>query len=563
MKESVNTMIQDIPLKSDISSWMFYVLILLAVSIPLSEFGMSSAQFLLLGLWIFEGADYQTPRVHGHSTIRHFLGIIGDNLLGKFRMIYNNKVLLIILSFYVLHLVGLLYSTDTTYALKDLRIKLPLLSLPILLATSTKLDFKKFKILLIFFCLAVIAGTLVSMYVKLYTNISDPRQMSIFISHIRFSLLISLSIFILLYFLVSNTYKSFTIKALLFIAVCWLIVFLFILKSLTGIIITGLTILLLATIVILQYKKYTSALVVALVIFSLGSWYYVNDIFKDITHAREVNFSNLDKSTALGNPYRHDTISYGIESGSHVGIYLSVPELRDAWNKRSNLDYDGLDYRDQQLSYTLIRYLHSKGYRKDAAGINQLTSSEIRDIENGVANAHYLKSFDVRSQVEQVLYGYRTYMNHDNPNASSFIQRIEYWKTSLYLIKQKPLAGIGTGDLKNAFAKAYEDTNSKLEPMYRNRSHNQFFAIAIAFGLIGLFIFIVSLVWPPLLLGKFSNYFYLVFFIIAVISMLTEDTLETQAGVTFFAFFNSLLLFGINKEADQYSKLLSKDIKKP
>jgi len=38
---------------------------------------------------------------------------------------------------------------------------------------------------------------------------------------------------------------------------------------------------------------------------------------------------------------------------------------------------------------------------------------------------------------------------------------------------------------------------------------------------------------------------YLSFFIIAVISFLTEDTLETQAGVTFFAFFNSFFLLGI------------------
>jgi hypothetical protein len=39
------------------------------------------------------------------------------------------------------------------------------------------------------------------------------------------------------------------------------------------------------------------------------------------------------------------------------------------------------------------------------------------------------------------------------------------------------------------------------------------------------------------------DYFYVVFWCIAVISMLTEDTLETQAGATFFAFFNALFLF--------------------
>ena len=39
-------------------------------------------------------------------------------------------------------------------------------------------------------------------------------------------------------------------------------------------------------------------------------------------------------------------------------------------------------------------------------------------------------------------------------------------------------------------------------------------------------------------------FFYLVFFLIMVFSMLSDDTLETQAGATLFAFFMAFLLFG-------------------
>jgi hypothetical protein len=46
------------------------------------------------------------------------------------------------------------------------------------------------------------------------------------------------------------------------------------------------------------------------------------------------------------------------------------------------------------------------------------------------------------------------------------------------------------------------------------------------------------------------DYFYYVFLIIALSSMLTEDTLETQAGVTYFALFNSLLLLQGEKNYD-------------
>ena len=63
-----------------------------------------------------------------------------------------------------------------------------------------------------------------------------------------------------------------------------------------------------------------------------------------------------------------------------------------------------------------------------------------------------------------------------------------------------------------------------------------------AFGIIGMFWFLGALFYPIIAEKKILDFFYLTFFTIAFLSMLTEDTLESQAGVTFFAFFNSLFL---------------------
>ena len=41
----------------------------------------------------------------------------------------------------------------------------------------------------------------------------------------------------------------------------------------------------------------------------------------------------------------------------------------------------------------------------------------------------------------------------------------------------------------------------------------------------------------------FKNYLFTFSFFIAFLSMINEDTLETQAGATFFAYFYSLFLF--------------------
>ncbi|MBU2650467.1 MAG: hypothetical protein KKA81_05995, partial [Bacteroidetes bacterium] len=68
--------------------------------------------------------------------------------------------------------------------------------------------------------------------------------------------------------------------------------------------------------------------------------------------------------------------------------------------------------------------------------------------------------------------------------------------------------------------------------------------IWVGFGFIGFAWFIFALIYPAYKTRYFKDYLYSVFFIIIIFSMLTEDTIETQVGVTIFAFFSALLLFG-------------------
>jgi O-antigen ligase len=95
-----------------------------------------------------------------------------------------------------------------------------------------------------------------------------------------------------------------------------------------------------------------------------------------------------------------------------------------------------------------------------------------------------------------------------------------------------------------AFERQYEIMNSPLKLEYRWRSHNQFLSISVGFGLIGILWFIFALLYPPIKTRRMTDYFYLSFFVIMMASMISEDTIETQAGVTIFAFFTSLFLFG-------------------
>lgn len=544
MKESGQalTMIRKSSSTMDASKWMYYILILLVVSLPLSEFGMSLSQFLLLGFWLYEGSNDQK-----NTVLQHF-SALGENFIRKIKLVISNKALMAFIAIYLLHIFGLVYTEDLVYGLKDVRVKLPLLTLPIFLATMKPLSNRQVIVLLSCFVLAVIAGSIASIYTLLSKNINDPREISIFISHIRFALFISFSIFILAYFVFNKVLHT---RLTLILSVCgmiWLIVFLFILKSLTGIMITGILVLVVTSFILFKRKALIIPTLSILGIIVIGSWFYIKDVFDDLTVAEKINWQQIEKYTAQGNAYKHDTISYGIENGTYVGMYLSIPELRESWNLRSKIAFDSLDHQKQVLKYTLIRFLHSKGYKKDAEGVNLLTKEEIKQIENGIANANYLDNFSIRSKVDQLLQGYKNYKTENDPNASSFMQRIEYWKTSIWLIKHKPIFGYGTGDTKNAFKEAYDITNSKLLPEFRHRSHNQFLAITIAFGVLGIVVFLLGMLYPSIVLGGYKNYYFLIFFFIVTFSFLTEDTLETQAGATFFALFSSLLLFNINRD---------------
>jgi len=105
--------------------------------------------------------------------------------------------------------------------------------------------------------------------------------------------------------------------------------------------------------------------------------------------------------------------------------------------------------------------------------------------------------------------------------------------------------GVGTGDIKIAFKEEYELTNSKLDLEYRNRAHNQYLTFLACFGIIGFIILLFAIYYPFLVLRS-NPVLGMTFILLMSLSFLTEDTLETQAGVSLYAFFYSIIIFGIN-----------------
>jgi hypothetical protein len=256
-----------------------------------------------------------------------------------------------------------------------------------------------------------------------------------------------------------------------------------------------------------------------------------------------VDFASLEKKTALGNDYWHDTVYNPVEDGKYVGLYYCRKELQEAWPQRSSLPLEGTTLNGEDLEATLSRYLTSKGLRKDAQGVMALTDEDINNIEQGVANYNNWKHPGIHARLSSTLFEYGLYRRFNNPNGGSLSQRLEYTQASFHIIGQHPWFGVGTGDVPQAFAQTYDEIHSPLKEDFRFRAHNQYLAIAVAFGLLGLAFFLFVLFYPWFSSKRNHTYLYAVFLTIMLLSMFPEDTLETQAGATLFAFFVSFLLF--------------------
>ena len=124
----------------------------------------------------------------------------------------------------------------------------------------------------------------------------------------------------------------------------------------------------------------------------------------------------------------------------------------------------------------------------------------------------------------------------NNKSESSSGIRLHIWEHATTLVKEKPMLGHGTGDVRDVLVEKYTEHNliSALEHQYN--AHNQFFQILISSGIIGLLLFLLSTYF-----GAKSNPLLLQFIVITFIFMSVESILENQAGTIFFGLFFSLL----------------------
>jgi hypothetical protein len=508
----------------------FFSLLLTAAVFPYSEALVS----ITMGLLLFQVLAF---RSWNHPTVKK----------------RSLKIVLFPFSIFGLYIVGTLFTNDFSFALYELKKVIFWLVVPLAVILSPQLPDKKlYRVLGVFVFSVTVASFIITGKIILneHFQFDGFRSFSI-ISHIRFSFQVVLSLIIVAWFILKYKQLKLTFNPVfLFVLFIWLVVFLFLLKSLLGIIsfLGTAGIALIFYILKLKSRQMKYFLIAALLAIVLVPVLFTARVYTDYFDFKDYDPESVETKTQAGNPYRHNFSEHARENGYLVYVYICEEELRQEWNKRSEIKY-GDNLNGYPLSSTLIRYLTSLGYRKDSVGVSRLTPKDIKLIEEGVTNHKFDNRFlSIYPRIYETIWELDNYFRTGNPNNKSLAQRIEYVKASLLIIKENPWLGIGTGNWVIEYNKVYDQMDSKLDNEKRGPSHNQYLNYMVKFGVIGFLWILFAILYPVFHLGHRRNFIFVFFLIAIAFANLGDANLETHMGLSFLSFFYFLFLWNSTTE---------------
>ena len=518
----------------------------LCAAIPLSNYVMSMMLLFITANWLIEW-DFKA----------------------KWQRLKENRSVLLALLFMLVFSLGFIRADDFAVALDYWVTKLPLFMAPVLFVSSQRPKHKELNFILLCFILSVLYASVFSTIFYVSHEVQDIREISVFISHIRFSLCIDVAIVLLLYYAFkekdwslptlvksfSDVQRSFRLLpkrkefnrsvfgvVLALASAIWLLIYLFIAQTLTGIILLLLVaVAYLLYVLFCHWKEKTYRWIAAGMLFLLAVFMvFVGSVTWHYFHVDKSQYLTIDTVTANGNPYENNMNSM-VENGSPIGMYVCEEEMERAWVARSDKDIS-----EPVEKATLVRYLNSCHLRKDSAGVMALSDGDVRNIERGIANVDYTSGFGIKRALYPIFFSIELYRCSGDVQNSTLLQRVEYMRAAWHLVQQNWGLGVGLGNHKTAVSEQLKLEGSSMCWKERIGCHNQWLTFWLMGGIAVPVFFLIMLIYPFVEQKKKITFVYVAFFIILVGSMFTEDTLETEAGLTLFSVMNSILLYGFN-----------------
>ncbi len=483
------------------------------------------------------------------AGIMLFVAFIEDNWHNKFKRLKINCALFTFPAIYIIYLVSSIISNKFSASLYDLQKSLFFLVLPLAFILGKRISSQQKKYVFYVFIFSVFVSTIITfLNWKLYDN---PETFSIhkasLISHIRFSFQLILSFWFVFMLLLKNVRKLINWQRLLLLAgATYFLAFLIFQQSLTGLIaLTGSIVFFVLLLLFLVSKRIRAFLFILTIVLVTVPVVYVTHVARKFYDIESVDKSSIEKKTARGNLYNHDFNNPMVENGRYVFLYLCQDEVREEWDKVSEIKYDSMGLNGYPVSSTLIRYLTSKGLRKDAEGVRSLSKQDVLNVNNGIANEIYAGAkLSLYPRIYQTIWEYYIYSKTGNANQKSFSQRIEYAKAAICIIKQHLWFGVGTGNWKEEFRKTYAKNNPKLKEEFYGSSHNQYLNYMVKFGIIGFFAILFFILYPVFKTGRYSDHLFLVFLVFLFFANFADSNFESHMGSSFFVFFYCIFICG-------------------
>ncbi|MES2679512.1 MAG: O-antigen ligase family protein [Bacteroidota bacterium] len=470
--------------------------------------------------------------------------VIELNFRQKWEKIKTNTLFWILSSVFFIHVIGVFYSSDLQAAISDLNIKAPLFILPLVFLSAKPLSRKEFHFVLCCFLIGAFVDTAWCLAYSFIIHHNEVgRDASRFMSHIRLGLYLNMAVACSIYFAatLAGTFK----KCLMLILAVWFIWIMYVLGLASGL--ANLFILSFITVCVVVYRQKPLVKVLAfllLVVATVLIARYIGEVSRSQLSVNNTANNIQARKSLSGRPYSHFDTKGQKENGNYVLINIQLDELKKEWRLQFPADSFSFHPRAHNINRyeVLIRYLASRGLNKDSVGLSQLSDVDKSNIQKDICNYRYTDWNFMQQRIYELVCEYDDFINRRDVNGHSLTMRFYFWHAAAQVISEHPLYGVGTGDVQAELNRVYERSDSPLEREWYKRPHNQFLTVLLALGIPGTVIFLFGIFYPAIRFRKQLSVLYWPFFILALVSFIPEDTLETQAGVTFYAFFNTLFL---------------------
>jgi O-antigen ligase len=137
-------------------------------------------------------------------------------------------------------------------------------------------------------------------------------------------------------------------------------------------------------------------------------------------------------------------------------------------------------------------------------------------------------------------------LNAPDEEFNELTLRLAIFKCATQIIKENPVFGTGVGDVMEDLQSVYRKVDFKFGFNNAYDPHNQYLRVCLGTGVVGLALFLTTLIKVLTMALKSRDWLVVGFMMVFCASFLFESVLERHSGIMIYAFFHSVLIFGID-----------------